>query len=681
MLTAKNLATVILCGLVAACGGGSSASGGSESGGSSSTKFQPQTNAANATFQGTAATGAALSLIPVIAYDAKGETCGKGTTAENGTFSFTGKCIFPVLLAADTPELQGKRIFSVIPTIDEDGQKVAINLTPLTTALVYITNNGSPVIGGKLSPTSYSQVRIDSAQTKLKELLQPLMKALNIESNQNFQNGQITIGQGQDILLDQLTVSFETISSTKQNILRVNLTTENRPITIVQDSNDPASLRIDLGLGMTPSAVDPDRLAKAQSIIKDLGLMINGKTMPQLNESLDVCFLHNGSKNKVSALFDADMPWGDVTPVAKNLRLIRFNTRTNFDNNTEENLNDGEGDLAFVSFDFVTPRGALTRTYTWLARNDQTIRDCSSKGSPWKIIGNQRPVYIRTSAYAIHKIDYNSAFAGRIDTFGSGIETFIDSGTSDYSYALVSGPGLPKDGVVYLKTDGSYLVAKTSPLDIRKAYVTLKGTEKCDLACLLDNPKESLARIFDTVVDTKSALIPDSDIRLIQDSFFGNSYIIRLFKKYDDLFPSLTVEEVLPKRPQLSTEMKAINYPSLGVNLDNLVTSLQLATPVQINWSLPLDSRGLPLESFRSGFYRLNCSDKTKWPNCTKRSQQTNEFWFSDTYIDKGLMSISMTPDQAIPTETKTVESRVRLKVLDTLNRPLEVSVGMTYSR
>jgi hypothetical protein len=673
-----------------ACGGGgskdtaktSTTSGGTTSTGGTGTTtaaFKPTATPVNVSFSGTAATGAPVSNAPITAYDAKGKPCGTAVTSSQGTFSITSKCQFPVLIAADTPDLQGREVYAIVPTIESDGQSVPVNVTPMTTALLFLTNGSMPAVGSVLSATNITKVKLAAAQAKINELLQPILTNLSIANAQDFQSGPITVGQEQDLFLDQVTIAYEKVTSTGQAIMRFSFPSENRPIALVMDTSDPASLRVDAGLGITPVDVDVNRLRKAKALIPDISSMINGKTSAQINANTDPCFLHNGqtdtSNDKI--IFDAAMPWNSIVPVASNVRLIRYNTKIDFDNTTTENINPDIGELALISFDYTTPRGALAKTYTWVVKGSQTIRNCSTSTSTWKVIGNQRISYVRSNPYALHKIDYNSAFSGRTDTYGTGLEFNISDYGTNFVYALISGPGMAPDGAVFLKIDGDYLYADTTPLKIRQAAL-LKinaGTQITDI-------KTQLPLIVDTVKDTKSVLITDTNIGLIQDSFYRNIYTIRLFKNYDDLFPTTTIEEVLPKRPQLSTEIKAANYPSLGVNLDNLVTALQIPQFLDINWSLPTDSRDYPLQSYKIGFMRKNCINGTApWPTCTKRSQQANEYFFANQFIDKDTISTSMNTLYAPPNGTKTFESRLRVFVIDNMNRPLEVSVGMNYQK
>jgi hypothetical protein len=671
--------------LVTACGGGKDAktNNGSTSSNSSQQQFNPLKTAANATFSGTIAFVGTLPLNPITVYDKSGKQCGTGTSNASGDFSIAAKCIFPVLLSADTPELQGKVLFSVVPTISQDSENVRINITPFTSALVSLVNNGLPTSSTPLDAVKASKQNVDIAHDKLRQLLKPMFIALSMPDSPDFQAGVIEQGKGQDALLDQLKITFERIPSTNQNVLKLTLASENRPITLVQDTKDPASIRVDAGLGITPDTVDPIKLANSKEAVNQISKLLNNNSSADIESKIDQCYLHNGfdiTKYTKETLFNARMPWEGISPVATNIRLLRYNTRVNFENTTEENANTGTGDLAYISFDYRTPRGALDRAYTWVVKGSQIMKDgCFTTGDSWRIVGNQRNIYVQSSTYALHKIEFNSTFSGRTDTYGSGLEFVLGDNDINYVYALITGPGLPADGVTYIKTDGSYLVSSSSPLSIRQAVSASMRSKTIDDINL--NPRLHLKSIFDTVTDTRSVLLSDSDIYRIQDTFYGNTYIVRLYSRYDDLYPSVTIEDILPKKPQLDSDMIPAAYPSVSVNLDQLITALQVPGPVQINWSLPKDSRNLPLQSYMVGFQRKNCADENKWPNCNKRSDQINEYMLSKTFMNKDTISTPLVIDKPVTLGAKTFQGSTRVFVIDTLNRPLEVSIGMTYLR
>ena len=614
--------------------------------------------------QGTATIGSPLVNADVNVYNSKGVQCGNGKTDANGRFLILAECTFPILLTADTPESSGKILYSTVPTVTASDQAVIVNISPFTTTLFYIINGSLPPVGTVLSATKISATRLDAAQKKFNELLQPIFTKLNLLEVPDYMAGNIVIGQDQDALLDQISFDFEMITTLNQNIINIKFASENRVIALLIDAKDPSLLRIDSGLGITPDMFDETRLRKAKDVIPQIAAVINGKKSSELVSDYDTCYLHNGSLNKMQ-IFDAKMPLLNIDPIATNFKLHRFNTKVNFDNTTDENINTEQGDLAYISFDFVSPRGTMVRTYTWMVNGAKLVKNgCNTSSTTWKILGNQRDIYISTAPYALHKITYKSSFTQPQETMGTGIELVINETNTPFEYAQLVGPGLPADGVIYVKTDNSYLVANINIVKIRTSANL-----------------NVLTPIFDTVIDTQSSLLSDVSIKTILDSFYGNTYIIRLYKKFGDLYPTETIEDILSKRPQFNSEITPINYPTLDVNLDNLVSALQIPNSVTSNWSLPNDFRGYPLESYKIGFQRNKCIDARIWPKCTKRSTQSNEYFFSSEFLARSSRTIDLISAPITLEGSRTIEARLRLFVLDNLNRPLEVSVGMNYAQ
>ena len=650
---------------IAGCGGGKTSSAPPKD-------FKPTITATSATFTGTISNGLSAANTPVTAYDAKGLKCASGTSDAAGRYTMTGKCIFPVMLAANTPDLLGAALFNAIPTISAENERVSANITTLTTASLYITNGTFPVLGTGLNSSAITKERQDSSQAKLLQILKPVFDKLSIEAPASLLSGEIQSGSGIDSLMGQLSINYEQISSLGQKILRIYLPSENRPITIVLDSKNPDSMRVDLGLGISPESIDLNRINKSRDSSLTLSSLINEKGYEEIEGIIDNCFRHNGMPKAYgkNAIFDSQAPWGDTKPKAKSFKLVRYNTNVNFDNSTEENINSAQGDLAYFSFDYIKSRGASTRTYLWAVRGNFVFKDgCSSSGPDWRILGNQRDVYIRPASYAVHKIKYNSGFGGRVDEYGKGLRFVIGASSSAYTHALISGPGLPSDGVTFMSIDGAFLLSSNNPTAVRKAALLamntpIKSNEPdgedtfCDAQCLKANPKSHMPKIFDAVEDTQSVILTDQTVASIPDSFYGNTYTFRLYSNYDDLNPAKTFEAQLPKKPHFSSEIKPINYPSLDVNIDSLVSSIENPNFVTANWSLPDDYRGSTLQGFQIGFERRSCTNILKWPSCSKRSDQFNEYMFSSKYLEGNQTSAQIKPSSG-PTGTKTFYSAI----------------------
>ncbi|MEO8152485.1 MAG: hypothetical protein ABI605_05395 [Rhizobacter sp.] len=653
------LATISVC----ACGGGSPSSSITDT---PPATFDPYAGA-NVVVSGAVATGDLLPGTPVTIFNAAGSVCAQANTNANGQFVVSAKCVFPLLIAADTPELEGKGLFTIIPTITVDGQRVAANLTPITSVITQLVIGGLPKLGAALSKKVASADNLAAANAKVHEVLDPLLLSMG-SSNQDFLAGQIVKGVGQDMLMDNIAITFEAVASTSQNIYRFNVLSEHRPIVLIHDTKQAiTTAHLDLGLGVAPDAVNATRLQSAHTTINEVRGAFEGLSLTQFRAKSDSCFLHDGvaNPNVLSS------PWA-FSPVSQiaNVRLLGINTYTNFANQTEERLNTLGADLVYASFEFANDYGMKQREFVWLIRGSQDVNGCASSGTGWRVLGNQRPIYQRTNTYAVHKIIYNGSFAGRQDSYGTGTTHHIfETSAKQYAFAIVSGPGLPADGAIFVKWDDAFMRYPGTISSIRSAALRNQV-----------NPT-----IIDQLTDVDSVILTDASIAAITDAAYSpqNKYTTRYFENHGDLNPSLTLVDILPKRPYLNTELPPSYFPSVGVNLDALVTALQTSnSTVTVNWSLPNDLRGNPMLPKGTVFMRKNCKVSTAWPSCNTRSAQVNQFALGDTEShDPNAQAVDMTSPALPPTGSKTFESHVRAFFLDTLNRPIEVSVGMSYQR
>lgn len=648
-----------------ACGGGGGSDKPNTSASPSST-FNPS-RGASMQLAGTVATGAPLPGTPITVYDASGKVCSQTTSNASGAYSIAATCAFPVMVVADTPELEGKALYTLIPTITSEGQSVRANLTPITSTITQLVLKALPRLGAALSKDLVNQTNLDAANAKVHEVLDPLLQQMGA-GPQDFLGGQIVVGQGQDLLMDSMTITYENIPSTYQNLFRFQLASEHRPLVLVHNTRQAiTTATVDPGLGVAPELVSAANLTATQTAYAEIRTFLENKTSSQVSALVDPsCYLHNGATS-TKVLFDVTD--GGPIPLTSvfNTQLINYNTYTNFANQTEEKVNDGAGQLAYVSFDYLDGHGLKQRAYTWLIKGSQSVNGCSSSGTGWRVLGNQRPIYLRTNTYALHRIMYNSAFAGRTDQYGTGTEHFIadPAGQYVYAFAIVSGPGLPDNGVIFVRLDGSYLKYNGTISSIRSNAATP-------------------SRIFDAVEDTRSYLMNDTQVSKITDAYHApqNRYTVRLFRDFADLYPSLTLLDTIPKRPYLNTELPVGYFHTVGVNLDALVTALQTGSSVTVNWSIPLDLRSRSMIPDQVAFMRKNCRLVSEWPNCGSRSKQVNEYWLGGVKISNpDLASLDMTPPSLPPSGSKTFESHIRVQHLDTLARPIEVDVGMTYQR
>lgn len=195
-LTKNSILMFLIFGILitlAACGGGggSSSSGTSSSGtGGSSSK----------TLSGTAATGKALANVAVYLKDSTGTVV--STTADaDGKFSFDTSNLTPPFHL----KTQGYGLFSFT-----DQQSGTANITPLSTALVAVANNGN----SDIFTNPPAQLDLTAASTALKDFISPVMEKYGVTDADFISTAFDTNGQGLDALLDSIYISIDSANNT-----------------------------------------------------------------------------------------------------------------------------------------------------------------------------------------------------------------------------------------------------------------------------------------------------------------------------------------------------------------------------------------------------------------------------------------------------------------------------------
>jgi len=144
---------------------------------------------------GTAATGKALVSTAIYLKDAKGNI--KSTiTDKNGKFSFDTTYLTPPFYL----RTQGFGLFSY--TEQKNG---TANITPLTTAVVAIANNGNPDVYN--NPPS--QLNLDNAKNSLKNLIDPVLQKYDAQNVDFIASPFEANGQGMDKVLDTIFISVD----------------------------------------------------------------------------------------------------------------------------------------------------------------------------------------------------------------------------------------------------------------------------------------------------------------------------------------------------------------------------------------------------------------------------------------------------------------------------------------
>ena len=159
---ASLLAASALTLSLAACGGGS-ASGVDGPPGSTSTTpgaAAPVTssNAVPSSVQGTVAYGHPVTGGDVVAIDVNGNKCGSATTASDGTYSMNTTCApGPVEFYVSNTPNNIPLLALAIPANANSAVSGTVNITPLTTLIVYDFLGTQTVLNGVNSPNSISQ--------------------------------------------------------------------------------------------------------------------------------------------------------------------------------------------------------------------------------------------------------------------------------------------------------------------------------------------------------------------------------------------------------------------------------------------------------------------------------------------------------------------------------------------
>lgn len=678
-----------LVGALGGCGGGGTEPPAPPAGGGgpvTPSEPKPLTGPQDFTVSGVVNDEGAVKGARVTAFSTAGAECANTVTDDSGKFELAAKCTFPVVLAADIPDAnaksgevtagEGRKLFAALPVIMTKAEKFEANLSAVSKAVTLLAAGKTPEPGTTTPAAVLNVERQAKAVEKVREIVEAIAQKLGY-SSVDLLKGSTADGEALGDVLRMAPVSFERIESTKQTVIRFHVVTEHRPVALIYtDGKSIEEAKVDTGLGIDTGAIDATRLKAGLATVNALKTDIGGGGWP-IASLVDSCFLHNGGQT-VEFLLDSEGGFvGDGGASAENVKVLRLDTYVDQDNETLEKRNAGGATLAFISFDFRNPMGLKQRAYTWAIKGSQDVNGCySGGGDTWRVLGNQRKAYSKVTTYAWHNILYNQAFGSRSDTYGSGVElnAWTPPVGSKYTHLLISGPGIPGDGVVYIYIDGGFLYSTNTLLSIRQQANKAGATDESVLASLATKVK-----------DTKSILfINDAAVREVTDAFYDrqNTYSIRFFSKYGDLYPSLVYQDVLPKRPYLTSALKPDLFHSVGVNIDRLVQSLQLGEAVDVAWSLPNDPRGIQMKPRKAWISRLNCLEAKTWPSCTLRSAQFNEWGVAPKYFTDYSRGDTTLVPWTLPVEgLKTFKGIVRVELVDSLNRPLETSVGMDYTR
>jgi hypothetical protein len=643
---------------------------------SSSSGATTQQTAVSIGLSGQVATGAFADGVNVQVFDNNGKRCGTTKTDANGKFTIkTDACELPFVVAAEAKKTEGYSLFTFV-TSETAAQPFVI--TPITTAYSTIVLGDHPLavtgsLKGKLEKL-ITKERMQSADDKIRQMLKPVLAAFSADKL-DFKKAPLTLGQGIDAVLDQAIIQVDADTGLRQYQISVNLPNLNKPIILrnsIGESGDKAYF--DAAHGSNPSDVSESlvlKIADDSKGIRSFFRKIYDGQPGGRSAYVDKCYLHDGQTRVGESFVDKNYQISAI-------RVTKYNTYSDFDNEELQRQNYGGGTLAYVSLDLTTLGGRVDRFYTWIIKGAQTLGGCTSTGDDWRILGNQRKIKIALDSYLVLRTEYNSAFLDPQVTTGSGLSFHIsDPSDIGVSHVIVTGPALPADGVVLIKTSYGFLRYKGDLPSLRSAAK----------ASTFDPDK--VVNYFNGIALTDQQIAPVSGIAAggITDGVYDshNSYVYRIFNGFDQVANVLTYRLILPKRPYMSSEVSQSMYPILAANKTQLLASMTTFSPVHVEFTSPLDGRGIPLKPRgvwlqRQGFIIDKQCLPEKPDQCTEKKDDFIEFVAPGSFVDLdgGVNVADINPSMS---EGELQIGAVRFESVDSFGRPIEIQHAINLKK
>jgi hypothetical protein len=453
-----------LCAVLVACGGGG---GGADSGSPPASSALTGTAAigaalANGTVQVTDRTGASACTNTQITTDAEGSyRCVLGTAAQA-----------PFVIVVTDPDGLVNPMISVLASGPAPGGQAVANVTPLTTAIVAQLDPGKDpfaLVGNPAAVAAIDAATLDTIKANVVTQLAAVLADAGVDVTtfdpitSPFTGGS---GTGADKMLDQVRVTFDNGTPTLYNAL--NPTAPAVPLADASTSNPPA-----LAVSAAPSfnirdldvaRVELDRCFAVPAALRAPNPDTTNRRLTAVapecegfaaaagEPGVDIDFLNNGYD--ADAYFYGLLTSSEMDGARFNLpELMRYIARP-----------DGR-DEAVLNLKFRTAAG-FTGGRILTAKLFPGSR---VSGSPWWLIGNQRPVdaFIRAAIRQREQtipqalLDSSPAFSNAVrNRFEVGLEMFVhrpnNGGTvgnpnnpnNAVRYVRVKGPGLPDAGLV-----------------------------------------------------------------------------------------------------------------------------------------------------------------------------------------------------------------------------------------
>lgn len=400
--------------LLAACGGG---------GGGKST----DAGGSNATLSGTAAAG--LPLVgSVTVKDATGATRTVSIGA-NGAYTVDVSGLTGPFLLRATGTAGGATyvVHSAATSADVNGN---INITPLTDLI--LSNVAGQIAtnyfdSGSFSSLSATQLSTETA--KLKEKLLPVLQAMGVDTATDLLRTQFTpLDSALDKALDAISVSYDTSTNiaTLTNVLTQESITDDIATPAAQEPS-PTTMSDTSNL---VTAADDIPLIRAALASFTAAFSSSLPTAATIKSHLTSGFLDLDQDRNAMA---SEMA-GDSSNIGIQLTEVTIN---------HIDYTDTASPVADVSFLVKNASGAVLD-------REQHFKLKKVSGT-WKLHGNQRVLDISAHVHTV-KSHYSSGdFTS--ECRGSGLEFWIedmdDANSADIAHIVVTGPGLPGNGIRY----------------------------------------------------------------------------------------------------------------------------------------------------------------------------------------------------------------------------------------
>lgn len=457
-----GLISLALAAALAGCGGGGSG--------------QPADNQSqNTSLRGTAAGGSAL-VGTVTVKDSAGVT--KTAPIQSGFYTIDVSGMkAPFALKAEGT-FDGVPVVYYSAATQDDLKTGRINVTPLTTVIVTNLAGGSAQSfydNGNFSTVTAAS--LNKAEQNLRAKLKPVLDSMNVRDVDLLRVQFDANHTGLDLVLDEVKVDID--SNTNVATFKSQITgTTFGSITPTASLDNPTSFVIDdTNLAYLNSAIT-DRVALNDLLVKTVALFKDGQpTMQQMADSGifdSTNFVFNGGNYQ---------EWAQM--VTSQSGYAKLAILTGYYGYKLDPNNPNLAEIPDVTIE--TPAFRRRHMSLWAQR--------ANANSPWRLIGNQMLADIEVNPVAVRSSLLQGAIVPSA-TFSSGLRVNIQTALYNnkqsladqkITSAIVTGPGLPVNGVAMTAGSYGYLVVSNT-----KSNIIPECTSQTGPACI------NMSQIADT---------------------------------------------------------------------------------------------------------------------------------------------------------------------------------------